>query len=115
MSRIIKFRGWDERGGMHENVIPDDGMWCTNLREDVWHSGPVMQFTGLWDKNNKEVYEGDILRSEELLIQIIYAGNGFVGEYLGPMKMIWAPLENNNYFQWEVIGNILENSDLLLK
>ena len=68
MTREIKFRFWNGKkmdyspethtGWLNDNFSPDledDGTWA------------YMQFTGLLDKNKKEIYEGDIVRIKSLL------------------------------------------------
>jgi uncharacterized phage protein (TIGR01671 family) len=116
LMREIKFRAWDaSTKQMFENVQNSNGF-------DSWLHQPdctVMQYTGLKDKNGKEIYEGDIvigdLRNEFGSLQEDVRGQiawniksaGFVTK---------IPGEEQTYFigkYVEIIGNIYENSDLL--
>jgi len=84
---------------------------------DDYHK--IMQFTGLKDKNSKEIYEGDICqRTEQLGVkyfkvrcQIVYKQDRF------GLCWITKSFFNDNLFphleDLEVIGNIYENQELL--
>jgi len=113
--RDIKFRAWN---------IEDSEMFVNVHRQYDWNilqaesfyelindkNIILMQYTGLKDKNGKEIYEGDIVKNEHGHINfIVYSDfsmrfhtNGYYG---GGVKFY-------NQIN-EIIGNIYENKELL--
>lgn len=90
--------------------------WGCDLSLDKkWDPATCGQFTGLYDKNGRKIYEGDLVRNTKLAFpkvdQIIYAADG----YCGFMRK-WP----NGTLDWidtvalEIIGNIHENPELLI-
>ena len=69
---------------------------------------PLMQFTGLYDKNGKEIYEGDIVQDykNNLYQEILYTSYIIKWDIncFNTRRMSWLS---------EVIGNIYENGNLL--
>ena len=78
------------------------------------------QFTGLTDRNGKEIYEGDIVRYGEFIYHVIEFKHGmfgytladgwFVG-YGGNSNFTFNPLDKSK--EHEIIGNIHDNPELL--
>lgn len=75
----------------------------------------VMQYTGLKDKNGKEIYEGDIIIAYDEMTDVIDKGvidwdkseGGFCIKGCEPTFLGYYP-------ELEVIGNIYENPELLI-
>lgn len=110
MSREIKFRAWDGNSVVSwEKISTILGImhWMFVKTEGI----TLMQYTGLKDKNGKEIYEGDILRYDGALFMVVF-GLGAIG-----MKRIIAEERKPTYrlhtIQGEVIGNVYENKELL--
>jgi hypothetical protein len=109
MTREVKFRGWDRDYKSMTYQSPTVSAAKILDRYDI-----VMQFTGLHDKNGKEIYEGDILQCEYWLY-----GTGEVmrlcGEviYDAPWWLVNWDYKWHDYESIEVIGNIRENPELL--
>lgn len=120
MKREIKLRAWD-LVNMVENVSIHEHYWYTVSGGERgpyydFETYPVMQFTGLIDKNGKEIYEGDIIEHWD---------NKYIVPNFTPLDRSYQAenvLENHDgsddwmsmsNVDWEVIGNIYENPELL--
>ena len=116
MTREIKFRGKDFLGRWHYGYLHlATGSSSLMIQVDSFDSFGVLpetigQFTGLLDKNGKEIYEGDILQEfgsgKTVLVvyeapQFCYADNSFGYKFLN--------LSGN----YTVIGKIHDNPELL--
>lgn len=123
MNREIKFRAWNGT----EMSAPFD---ITSITKDDKYSGVVheyrgmmdegffylyeckiMQFTGLTDKNGKEIYEGDILRSDVYgNIEVWFEDGAYLFGIKGKSDSYLFQLISTTL---DIIGNICENPELL--
>lgn len=151
MNREIKFRAWDKIGKfMYDRVLAGPGdpcsiVWVDATKEWVHFDdgcGTIMQYTGLKDRNGKEIYEGDILEcslpveiidnglnsldSETINAKVVYENGCFLAEGK-TVNYPWVLDGDKTILSWlceikaydrydtsiKVIGNIYENFEQL--
>ena len=122
--REIKFRAWvKEKKAIFEVILIDYvTKKVTYLLERVGHLLSIrdakfndiefMQYTGLKDKNNKEIYEGDIFHigSKKILYVVEWIDCGLKGRQIKNISWIGLDYWKDDI---EVIGNIYENPELM--
>lgn len=136
MSREIKFRAWDKKRKRYAKVIQTTNQGWKGYRDKTYITNGIMcfskwvlsrfiieQYTGLKDKNDKEIYEGDIVKFADLELAMKPAGvvcfsdgKFFVKDWEfddGSYHIVDFYDYNIPYRDFEVIGNIHENPELL--
>ena len=142
--REIKFRAWDKKSKKmravnsvafhyeHETFDGDNSrlpkvvnVWGHDIIEDksiILHREirevELLEFTGLHDKNGKEIYEGDILHQD--LYQDMYCVWDEENAQIRFLDTNWVVSQGHPFYRtreslvhWEIIGNVYENPELL--
>ena len=103
--RTIKFRGKDRKSGKWFIGTPENG--CLDINPET-----VGQFTGLRDKNGKEIFEGDILDFNGLTVEVRLVRGLFAFLVNGDLDEELCGDCRTDLFA-KVIGNVYENIDIL--
>lgn len=123
---IPKFRAWDKRFSefVEDFFVSEDGKiykkstdtgYGIAISRETSNEVILMQSTGLFDKNNKEIFEGDIVLVLDSPYTVFYDTEK--GSYrLKPHDDRWNVDYMSNFSHggnFEIIGNIYENPEFL--
>lgn len=109
--RTIKFRVWDTDSKKMLTPIGFDLQSLIDGEDYATLEGcEIMQFTGLLDKNGKEIYEGDIIEWKKPAQESTNSSWG-IGEIKWNNTGFYIPGAGLDFT--EIIGNIYQNPDLL--
>ena len=122
--RDIKFRVWHKGKKIISEVFGID-----ILHKEIFFSNgdvdyceisdfkyiELMEYTGLKDKNNKEIYEGDILFESfgEKYYKVVFENGSFRAEFEVDFEEHSFDLIDVVAQNCEVVGNIYENPELM--
>lgn len=123
MNDRFKFRVWDSEAGqffedhtidaLKLHLRPDGALGFISGKTCI-DAFTICQCTGLKDRNDRLIFEGDILEREHdetLRFKIIWELDGFIGVRIKKENhFVRVP---NFHSRGEVIGNIYENPELL--
>ena len=111
-------------------------LWCNNKKEwekDAWHLTPngrivdtyrqiemrkethfLNQYTGLLDKNGVEIYESDIIKTDNgSLFEVVFRDGAFNAKILNKNKVMCNVAVMVRNKDMRVVGNIYQNPELL--
>ena len=122
---MIKFRAWDKKLQTMLDVSLIDFKKGVLVGEH-WEFGEtnfmsfdeieLMQSTGLFDRNGKEVFVGDIIKCTRGCPHEVYLEKEYGGTFIGGMPAIYLKGVREGY-AWteheEILGNVYENKEIL--
>ena len=133
MSRPIRFRAWDKKKrkmfpvdieSMDAGIMPVKSNWEDTIHPFDADVCELMQYTGLKDRQGKEIWEGDIVKSEDFYLgdsyhkanngKVIWGDGCFMVEEIGD-EFVSRELDSTMVWNYhiEVIGNCFETPGLL--
>jgi uncharacterized phage protein (TIGR01671 family) len=133
MNRERKFRAWNPDDNKMEYplvfAIGTDGILkplitCADGNR-AYKDYPIMEFTGMNDYNGKEIFEGDIIRTNRNLVVVFFGTKSYDVVFLGKKDTIevtgWlvknthgqVEVLDSSFILGEVIGNTYENQELV--
>ena len=119
--REIKFRAWDKE---NEKMMKVSSLHLENKEISVKENGTfrlfrmqdLMQFTGVKDKNGKEIYENDLISCNKYKNIVVFFENGC-------FKVKYSKNDTTNVtctldtflekYKCKISGNVYENKNLL--
>nr|DAM98817.1 MAG TPA: YopX protein [Caudoviricetes sp.] len=124
---MIRFRAWhntweemcevkrirfDDEGNITTVLVKGEAFGSNAHLEEI----ELMQSTGLYDKNGKEVFVGDVIKCTRGCPHEVYLEKEYGGTYVGGMPAIYLKGIKEGY-AWtgaeEILGNIYENPEML--
>lgn len=114
----LKFRAWSKTEKIMSDVKKIDfynsEIDARLFEETAIEEVVLMQSTGLFDINGKEVFVGDIVKCTRGCLHEVYLEKEYGGTFIGGMPAVYLKGLSEGY-AWtgyeEIIGNVYENKE----
>lgn len=121
--REIKFRAWGKKERLYLPILEINAFnWYVRTYDNKYPAQEIEleQFTGLYDNNGNEIYEGDIVKivglfGFEFTGQVVYDRFCFNLKKFCCSGFDYPNLAFSEQHDWQVIGNIHENPEMMEK
>ena len=129
MSRELKFRAWircgewdsdGERQAFEmidaDSLAFEECLPISQLLSDIEDERYIMQYTGLKDKNSKEIYEGDLIKDSDsnYIGQVVFDDETLCFTTKFQHNELWGFIPRHGKDNHcEIIGNVWQNPELL--
>ena len=115
--REIKFRAWDKLNKDMFNVesinFQERRVYKDTVSYRKFNDVEVMQYTGLKDEYDDEIYEGDIVTLHNSKYKVIFNSKEARFVLRNNEFELEITFINNNNKRMEVLGNVYENPELM--
>lgn len=117
-NREIKFRAWDGKKMHYDVMVGPIVVGSRSMAPVPLKEANLMQYTGLKDKNGKEIYEGDVVKigKDKVYVEFIDGAYWFCFNEKDRFTYDWIRQQNKNLKvesdTFEIIGNLFENPEL---
>lgn len=115
--REIKFRAWDKLNKDMFNVesinFQERRVYKDTVSYRKFNDVELMQYTGLKDEYDDEIYEGDIVTLHNSKYKVIFSSKEARFILKDEFFEMDIPFTNNNNERMEIIGNIYESQELM--
>lgn len=116
---IPKFRAWSKNHKILSEVINID-FWTENTITENFIDRDfddiiLMQSTGLFDKNDQEIFDGDILKSNKYITSVFYEDGAYCVKFRQTPNttVTMNVISFIKKYKTKIVGNIYENPELL--
>lgn len=111
--REIKFKFWNNKDRLWESLLVDsNGNVYDEIGGRIKDDIVIVSYTGLRDKNGKEIFEGDIVKSNQYVFEVKIE-MGLLKPFYEVEHADDGGVDLWKDRDWEIIGNICETPELL--